>query len=107
MPPYSKLKEFMVEKYRAIAENPKATLDQQLKALGHLEGLQVKRKPRPRKANATSFKPWGVRKNEKAPKASDTKLLGAVPIDSGLSKPEPVIDSNLLGPVELTPKTLQ
>lgn len=87
----------MVEKYRVIAGDDKSSIDQKLRALGHLENLQIKRKPRPKKANATSFKP-----QKKAPKASDTKLLGAVPIDSGLSKPEPVIDSSLLGSISET-----
>ncbi len=92
MPPYSKLKEFMVGKYRAIADDPKATIDQRLKALGHLEGLQVKRKPRPKKATSGSYK-IGVLHKRKTPK--DDKLLGVPgPVDSGLS------DSALLGTVE-------
>lgn len=94
MPPYSQLKEFLVEKYRAIADDPKATIDQKLRALGHLDGLQVKRKPRPKKANSGSFKK-GHDPKTRAPKASDSKLLGAVPaIDSSVPNPA------LLGTVE-------
>jgi hypothetical protein len=95
MPPYSKLKEFMVEKYRAIVDDEKSTIDQRLKALGHLDGLQVKRRPRPKKATSGSFKKGVLHKQHKTPKAIDSRLLGAAPaIDSSL------LDSALLGSVE-------
>lgn len=93
MPPYSKLSAFMVEKYRAIASSDEASIDQKLRALGHLEKLQVKRKPKGKKT-AGSFKKGHIPKN-KTPKASDSKLLGVVPADvSSLS------DAALLGLVE-------
>jgi len=101
MPPYSRLKEFMVEKYRAIAESEESTTDQKLRALGHLENLQVKRKPRPKHANSGSFKKNDprIQDNRKAPKPKDSRLLGAVletPSDLALlglqAAPDPLED---------------
>ena len=101
MPPYSKLKAFMVEKYRAIADNPEASVDQKLRALGHLEGLQVKRKPRPKRVTSGSFKK-GHDPKTRAPKAIDSRLLGAVPT-IGSSLPDPA----LLGTVKASPDSLE
>jgi hypothetical protein len=95
MPPYSKLKEYLVAQYRAIVDNEKSTVDQRLKALGHLDSLQIKRKPRPKKATSGSFKKGVLHKQHKTPKAIDSRLLGAAPaINSSLS------DAALLGTVE-------
>lgn len=100
MPPYSKLKEYLVGKYREIVDNDKSTLSQRLTALGHLEKLQVKRRPRGGKTSG-SFKKNDKRINRPAPKPVDTKLLGAVPaIDPSLS-------DSLLGRVEPSPDTLE
>lgn len=94
MPPYSKLKEFLVEQYRGIVSDPKASVDQRLRALSHLDGLQIKRKPRPKKATSGSFQK-GHDPKTRAPRAIDSRLLGAVP-ETGSS----LLDAALLGAVE-------
>lgn len=95
MPPYSKLKEYLVGEYRKVVDDPKASVDQRLKALGHLDGLQVKRKPRPKRATPSSFKKGVLHKQKKTPTAVDSRLLGVVTeINSSLS------DAALLGVVE-------
>lgn len=94
IPPYSKLKEFLVGKYREIVDDPKASVEQRLKALNHLDGLQIKRKLRPKAATSGSFKKGVLHKQHRTPTAVDSRLLGVVP----------VVDSSLLGAVEHQPQ---
>ena len=74
MPPYSKLQEYLVQNLRAIVDNPRATVSQRLSALGKLEKLRVKRKPRkfgkqPRRDPELAFR-------AKAQSSVNSKLLG-------------------------------
>lgn len=98
MPPQlpQRTKDFIIEKYKAIANSDKSTVDQQLKALALLERL-IDRTKNPNKKTSGSFKKGDPRvtRRKKNPNSSESRLLGVGPSEvAGLS------DAALLGLVE-------